>query len=76
MSTVSLCSSRHLNANMCVFTSHNEPKQLARVRFILGVGKNPVNVFGRGLILSLHTCVCSCSFMFKVSICFRDVVDP
>lgn len=44
-------------------TNHNEPKQLAGVRFILGVGKNPV--CDRGLILSQHTCICWCSFTFE-----------
>lgn len=31
-----------------VFTSHNEVKQLAGVRFILGVGKNPFYFCDRG----------------------------
>lgn len=56
-----------------VFTSHNELKQLAGVRFILGVGKNPVYFCDRGLILSPHTCICSCSPTVKVCVCFRDV---
>lgn len=39
-----------------VFTSHHEAKQSADVRFILGVGKNPVELCDRGLIPPERLC--------------------